>query len=57
MTIIMCFPKELLDTIEQVKSDCEELKKEKGLTAFGEGQLQLANILIDIVDKWREERF
>ena len=56
MTKIMTLPKEILDTIEQVKSDCEKLKKENGLTVFGEGQLQLANILMDIMDKWREER-
>lgn len=49
-------PKEILDTIEQVKADCEKLKKERDLTAFGEGQLQLANILMDIMNKWREER-
>jgi hypothetical protein len=48
-------PKEILDTIEEVKKDCDKLKEEKGLTAFGEGQLYLANILMEIGDKWREE--
>ncbi len=49
-------PLEVIETIEQIKADCERLKKEKGLTAFGEGQLQLANILMDIINKWRKER-
>ena len=56
MTIIMCLPKELFDTIEEIKVDCEKLKKEKDLNSFGEGQLHLANILTDIIVKWRKER-
>lgn len=55
MTILMALPKEILDTIEQIKAECEILKKENGLTAFGEGQLQLANILIDILHEWRKD--
>ncbi|MCH7759571.1 KH domain-containing protein [Patescibacteria group bacterium] len=42
--------------IEKVKDECERLKKEKDLTSFGEGQLHLVNILIDIIDKWKKER-
>ena len=52
----MCLPKELLDTIEKIKEDCEKLKKDKDLTSFGEGQLHMANILKDIIMKWRKER-
>lgn len=55
MAIIMCLPKELLDTIEEIKVDCEKLKKEKDLNSFGEGQLHMANILTDIIVKWRKE--
>lgn len=56
MTILMSLPKELLNTIEKVKDECEKLKKEKDLTSFGEGQLYLVNILMNIMNKWREER-
>ena len=28
MTILMALPKEILDTIEQVKADCEKLKSD-----------------------------
>jgi len=52
----MCLPKELFDTIKEIKKDCETLKKEKDLTEFGEGQLYFAKILIEIVDKWKKER-
>lgn len=56
MTFITVMPKEIFDTIEQVKADCEKLKQEKGLTAFGEGQLQLANILMDFVNEWKIQK-
>jgi len=49
-------PLEIIETIEQVKADCEKLEKEGNLTEFGRGQLQLTNILIEIGDRWRRER-
>jgi hypothetical protein len=48
MAILMYLPKELFDTIKEIKEDCERLKKEKDLTEFGEGQLYLIKIFEEI---------
>jgi len=48
---LTCVSKEFLDTIEEIRDDCERLKKKKDLTEFGEGQLYFAKILMDIVGK------
>lgn len=57
MTKIICMSKEILDTIKEIKKDCELLKKEDSLTSFGEGQLKMADILLEIMEKWINEEW
>lgn len=34
-----------LNTIEEIKKDCDELEKKDDLTEYGEGQLSLINLV------------